>query len=101
MSPFQALNGRPPPAVVRLRHNSTSIDNLEQLLRERDAHLDELSTQLLVAHNRMPYVKFLRLVTSSTSNSNHTINGHLLGALVINYPLGSMALLKSWLVLVQ
>lgn len=53
ISPFQALYGRPSPAVVRLGHNTTSVDSIEQLLRERDALLDELSTQLLVAQNRM------------------------------------------------
>ena len=39
--------------MVRLGHNSTSVDSIEQLLRERDALLDEFYTQLLMDQNKM------------------------------------------------
>lgn len=55
MSPFKALYGRSPPAVIRLGHNTTPVDSLEQLLRERDAVLDDLKVHLLKAQQRMKH----------------------------------------------
>lgn len=48
VSPFQALYGRLPPAAVRLGHNTTPVESIDQFLRERDALLDELHAQLIL-----------------------------------------------------
>lgn len=39
--------------MVRLGNNSTTVDSIDQLLRERDALMDELHAQLIVAQNHM------------------------------------------------
>lgn len=53
MTPFQALYGRPPPSLARFGHNITPVDSLEQLLRERDAVLDDLQFHMLKSQHRM------------------------------------------------
>jgi ribosomal protein L21E len=53
MSPFKALYGRSPPSVIRIGHNCTSVDSLDQLLHERDAILDDLKYHLIRAQHRM------------------------------------------------
>ena len=53
MSPFKALYDRSPPSLIRLGNNTTPVDRLDQLLRERDAILDDLNFHLLQAQNRM------------------------------------------------
>lgn len=53
MSPFQALYGRLPPTLFRFVHNTTTVDSMEQWLRERDAILDDLKFQLLKNQHRM------------------------------------------------
>ena len=55
MSPFQALYGRVPPHIVRVGHNHTTVDTLEQVLQERDAMLDELQFNMARAQQRMKY----------------------------------------------
>lgn len=47
MTPFQALYGRPPPPLLRMGHGSTSVDSLEQLLREREAIMDDLRAHVI------------------------------------------------------
>ena len=47
MSPFQALYGYPPPHLVRF-NEETVVDSLDQLLRERDAILDEMQFNLAI-----------------------------------------------------
>lgn len=47
--PFQTLNGREPPRLVRFAQGSTSIATLEEILIERDAILDDLKAHLLQA----------------------------------------------------
>ena len=42
MAPFKAIYGRSPPSLIRLGYNTTPVDSLDQLLRERDAILDDL-----------------------------------------------------------
>ena len=42
MTPFQALYGRVLPDVVRMGHQQTAVNSLDQLLQERDAILDDL-----------------------------------------------------------
>ena len=87
VSPFQVLYGRPPPTVVRLGHNTTSMDSIEQLLHERRALLDELSTQLLVAQNRMRQAANSKRihevfeVGNIILSSNHIANSRLLDTL--------------------
>jgi hypothetical protein len=53
MPPFKALYGRPPPAVIRIGNNCTPVDSVDQLLRERDAVLDDLMYNLIRAQQRM------------------------------------------------
>lgn len=53
MSPFKALYGRSTPSVVRVGQNCTLVDSLDQLLRERDAVLDDIRYHLLRAQHRM------------------------------------------------
>ena len=53
MSTFKALYGRSPPSLIRLGHNTTPIDSLDQLLRERNAILDDLQYHLLRAQQQM------------------------------------------------
>lgn len=53
MSPFKALYGRSPPSLIRAGHNTTPVDNLDQLLQERDAIIDDLNYHLLRAQHRM------------------------------------------------
>lgn len=53
MSPIKALYGRSPPSVIRIGQNCTPVDSLDQLLRERDAILDDLNYHLLRSQHRM------------------------------------------------
>lgn len=53
MSPFKALYGCSPPSLIRIGHNCSPVDSLDQLLRERDAILDDLQYFLLRAQHRM------------------------------------------------
>lgn len=53
MSPYQALYGRHPPSSVRVGTNTTLVDNLDTLLRDRDAILDDLRFHLHKAQHRM------------------------------------------------
>ena len=53
MSPFKALYGRSPTSLIRLGHNTTPVDSLDQLLKECDAILDDLRYHLLRAQQRM------------------------------------------------
>lgn len=42
ISPFQALYGRTPPTLIRYGNDNTTVDNLQQMLQERDAIIDDL-----------------------------------------------------------
>ncbi|KAH9649714.1 hypothetical protein KPL70_026087 [Citrus sinensis] len=53
MSPFQALFGRPPPAIALYSKGSTSIQALDEALSERDALLRSLKENLRQAQHRM------------------------------------------------
>lgn len=55
MTPFQALYGKPPPHLVRFGNLSTSVEHLDQLLRERDAMLDEIQFNLVKAQQNMKH----------------------------------------------
>lgn len=53
MTPFQALYGRSPPPLVRVGHNTTMVDSLEQMLRERDTVLDDLRANMIRSQRKM------------------------------------------------
>ena len=55
MSPFQALYGRVPPHVVRMGHQHTPVDSLNQLQKEWDVMLEELRFNILKTQQRMKY----------------------------------------------
>lgn len=52
-TPYQALYGRPAPAIISYGTKKTSNDSVEQLLMERDAALVSLKEQLNLAQQRM------------------------------------------------
>ena len=56
MTPFQALYGRVPPHVVRIGHQHTDVNSLDQLLQERDAILDDLQFNKAKAQQRMSFM---------------------------------------------
>lgn len=49
MTPFQDLYGRPPPTLLLGNQGNTTVDNLEQMLIERDAILDDLRAHVIRA----------------------------------------------------
>lgn len=53
MTPFKALYGQDPPHIIRLGKGHTPVDSLEEMLREREAILDELRFNLIQAQQRM------------------------------------------------
>ena len=53
MSPFQALFGRPPPAIPPYSKGSTSMQALDEALSEQDALLRSLKENLRQAQHRM------------------------------------------------
>lgn len=55
MSPFQALYGRQPPHLTRIRHGITTLGSLEELLQAHDAQLDDLNFHLLRAQQIMKH----------------------------------------------
>ena len=55
MTPFQALYSKVPPHVVRIDHQQTPVDSLDQLLQEREVMLDELQFNMAKAQQRMKY----------------------------------------------
>lgn len=55
MSPFQALYGCVPPHVVRMGHQQTPVDSLDQFLQEKDVTLEELQSNIMKAQQRMKY----------------------------------------------
>ncbi|RDY05430.1 Tf2-8, partial [Mucuna pruriens] len=53
MSPFHALYGREPPTVIKYLQEGTAVQEIDQLLKERDAILEELKMKLSKAQNSM------------------------------------------------
>ena len=53
ISPFKALYGREAPHVLKVSRGLTVVDSLEEFLLERDAILDELHHNLLLAQAKM------------------------------------------------
>lgn len=53
MSPFKALYGRDPPSIIKYHPEGTVVQEVEQLLMERDTILEELKQQLHKAQNNM------------------------------------------------
>ena len=52
ITPFKALYGQDPPSLLR-GDVSSSVEDVNQLLHERNVMLDELKEQLVKAQNRM------------------------------------------------
>lgn len=52
-TPFQALYGRPPPALPRYELGSTLVGEIDEQLQRRDELLDELKQHLEASNNRM------------------------------------------------
>ena len=53
MTPFQALYGRPPPAIPSYEMGSCPIEELDDQMTARDELLQELKAHLHAANNRM------------------------------------------------
>lgn len=53
MTPFQALYGRHPPAVVRGDVEKTTLEEVSRVIEERNLLLQELKQQLTQAQNHM------------------------------------------------
>ncbi|WZZ69974.1 hypothetical protein YC2023_081344 [Brassica napus] len=51
-TPFQALYGRPPPAIPRYELGSTLVGEIDEQLQRRDELLDELKQHLEASNNR-------------------------------------------------
>ncbi|KAL8123137.1 hypothetical protein AgCh_011215 [Apium graveolens] len=53
VSPFKVLYRRDPPSLLRIGQGQTPVNSLDELLKERDAILDDLKFQLVKSHQRM------------------------------------------------
>ncbi|KAL8126329.1 hypothetical protein AgCh_013571 [Apium graveolens] len=53
LSPFKELYGRDPPHVLRINRGQTLVNSVEEMLRERDAILEDLHFNLVKAQQRM------------------------------------------------
>ena len=52
-TPFHALYGREPPSLLKGNSTPSSVEEVNQLVQERDMMLAEIREQLLKAQNRM------------------------------------------------
>ena len=52
-TPFKALYGRDPPTILRGDSPGSGVEELNQMIQERNLMLDEIRDQLLKAQNRM------------------------------------------------
>ena len=76
LSPFQALYGRVPPHVVRIGHQQTLVESLDQLLQERDAVLGELKSNIMKAQHRMKHYVNKKRRDVTYVEGDYAIMGH-------------------------
>lgn len=53
LTPFKVVYGRDPPSLLRFGRGQTVVSSIEEMLKERDAILDDLQVNLLRAQQKM------------------------------------------------